>query len=128
MALVKTTVVCPHCKHPHEELDHTQFNDREKYLHYWNLPFEGEEADAAWAAKQAMTKQQAAYVMPDIQGYISQIDGSWIDSRSKHRTHLKDHGCIEVGNEKQKPLEMPKYDPKLKQTLIEVANEKLRYK
>src|ERR1700741_404986 len=47
-----------------------------------------------------MTRQiTAPYVMADIQPYKSMIDGSMIESRSKHRTHLKDHGMIEVGNE-----------------------------
>lgn len=65
-------------------------------------------------------------VAADIQPYRSMIDGSWITSRSQHRSHLRDHGCIEVGNEKQKtpgPLTAP---PGLKDTLIRVANEKLR--
>lgn len=39
-------------------------------------------------------------VMPDIAPYRSQIDGSIIASRSAHREHLRQHGCIEVGNEK----------------------------
>lgn len=42
-------------------------------------------------------------IIPDIQPYISQIDGSVIQSRSRHRTHLRDNGCIEIGNEKVKP-------------------------
>lgn len=67
----------------------------------------------------------APYVAPDIQPYRSMIDGSVIESRSRHREHLKAHGCIEVGNEKlsSKPLSPP---PGLKETLIQVANEKLR--
>jgi hypothetical protein len=69
------------------------------------------------------------HVMPDIQPYQSMIDGSIIHSRSQHRRHLKDHGCIEVGNDssvlkpQRKPLESP---PGLKETLIRVVNEKLR--
>lgn len=64
----------------------------------------------------------------DIQPYQSMIDGSIISSRSKHRLHLKQHGCVEVGNDSslhkpRKPLESP---PGLKETLIQVANEKLR--
>lgn len=43
------------------------------------------------------------HVMPDISPYISQIDGSEITSRSKHREHLNAHGCIEIGNEKVTP-------------------------
>lgn len=74
-------------------------DDREYYLYYWNLPFEGPEADAAWEAKQKMTRQFAPTVISDIGGYISQVDGSWIDSRSKHRNHLKQHNMIELGND-----------------------------
>ena len=67
----------------------------------------------------------APLVHGDIQPYISQIDGREITSRSKHREHLKAHGCIEVGNEKvsPKPITPPSG---LKETLIEVANAKLR--
>jgi hypothetical protein len=43
---------------------------------------------------------RAHLVMPDIQPYKSMIDGSTITSRSIHRDHLRQHNCIEVGNEK----------------------------
>lgn len=46
---------------------------------------------------------QAPMVMPDIQPYRSTIDGSLIESRSTHRAHLREHNCIEVGNERPKP-------------------------
>lgn len=46
---------------------------------------------------------ESAMVMPDIQPYTSMIDGSQITSRSRHREHLRDHGCIEVGNERITP-------------------------
>lgn len=64
-------------------------------------------------------------VVGDIQPYQSMVTGEWITSRSRHREHLKDHGCIEVGNEKvtPKPITAP---PGLKETLIRVTNEKLR--
>jgi len=41
----------------------------------------------------------SAYVMPDIQPYTSMVDGSLITSRSQHRAHLKQHNCVEVGND-----------------------------
>lgn len=44
----------------------------------------------------------APMVMNDIDPYRSMITGEMIMSRSQHRTHLKDHNCIEVGNEIQK--------------------------
>ncbi len=70
-------------------------------------------------------KQRAHLVMNDIEPYISQIDGSLIGSRSKHRTHLRDHHCIEIGNEMhhmkhQKPLESPSG---LKETIIRAVDE-----
>ena len=66
------------------------------------------------------------YVMPDIQPYQSQIDGSFIQSRSTHRTHLKDNGCIEVGNDWKPPKRGPLESPgDLKRTIIDVFNSKL---
>jgi len=41
----------------------------------------------------------APMVIGDIQPYQSQIDGSMISSRSQHRSHLRQHGCVEIGNE-----------------------------
>lgn len=38
-------------------------------------------------------------VIGDIQPYVSMADGTLITSRSKHREHLKAHGCIEVGDQ-----------------------------
>jgi hypothetical protein len=82
-----------------------------------------------WAADEYLhpESKQTHHVMPDIQPYQSQIDGSYITSRSQHRSHLKQHGCFEIGNEtkyitKSAPLTPP---PGLKQKLIEVANAKL---
>ena len=130
MALVKMTVTCPHCKISHEEYDPAQMDDREKYLAYWNLPFEGPEADAAWKEKANMTIREAPRVMSDIGGYISQVDGSWIDSRSKHRDHLKRHGMVELGNDvinKQKSVEIDKRSQEQrKRTIAEITHAKLR--
>lgn len=68
------------------------------------------------------------FVMGDIKPYTSMIDGSRITSRSQHRAHLKSHNCIEIGNEVKhlKPFR-PAPPPGLKETIIRVANEKLRY-
>lgn len=41
----------------------------------------------------------AHYVMPDIQPYQSMQTGEMINSRSQHRSHLKQHGLVEIGNE-----------------------------
>lgn len=63
-------------------------------------------------------------VMKDIQPYKSMIDGSEITSRSRHREHLRDHGCIEVGNDSslaRKP-ESPKPPPGLKDHIIRAVN------
>lgn len=49
-------------------------------------------------------------IVPDIQPYKSMITGERIRSRSHHRDHLRDHGCIEVGNEKP---QAPKATPRL---------------
>jgi hypothetical protein len=60
-------------------------------------------------------------VMPDIKPYKSMIDGSLINSRSKHRVHLRDHDCIEVGNEKME-RKRPKL-PSAKEDVIRAAHQ-----
>lgn len=69
----------------------------------------------------------APFVATDIQPYKSMVTGEMINSRSQHRSHLKQHGLIEVGNEtkhlKPKPVTPP---PGLKQKLIEVVNQTTR--
>jgi len=68
----------------------------------------------------------AAMVATDIQPYQSQITGEMITSRSHHRAHLKQHGMVEVGNEKMEAPKKLAPPPGLKDTLIRVANEKLK--
>lgn len=58
-------------------------------------------------------------IMGDIRPYKSVIDGSEITSRSRHREHLQQHGCIEVGNEKPKPIPPPREAPGLKDAVIQ---------
>ncbi len=130
--LVKIKVTCPHCKVEHEEYDQSQFDDREKYLSYWNLPFEGEEADQAWRQKQAMTVKEAPMVIPDIEGHISMADGTWVSSRSKHRENLKRNNCVELGNDvpmQQKVHEFSRKDQEArKRQIAEIAYSKLNYR
>lgn len=46
-------------------------------------------------------------IVPDIQPYKSMITGERITSRSHHRSHLRAHNCIEVGNEKMETVTNP---------------------
>jgi len=130
MALVKITVTCNHCKVDHEEYDATQYDDKEKYLAYWNIPFNTPEAEEAWQAKLNMTPKEAPMVMSDIPGHISMADGTWVDSRSKHRENLKRNGCIELGNDvpmQQKKPEMSRQSQEArKRQIAELAYAKLR--
>lgn len=43
------------------------------------------------------------FVMGDIQPYKSMVTGEMIMGRRQHREHLRQHGVIEVGNEKLTP-------------------------
>lgn len=74
-----------------------------------------------------MTRQIVApMVSTDIPPYRSMVTGEMITSRSQHRAHLKQHGVIEVGNEKIAPRKSTIGNaPGLKETLIEVVNAKL---
>jgi len=132
MALVKVTVTCVHCKVAHEEYDTTQYDDKEHYLSYWNIPFDTPEAEKAWQDKLGMTPKEAPTVMSDITGHISMADGTWVDSRSKHRENLKRNGCIELGNDvplQQKAPEMSKKSQEeRKRQIAELTYAKLNYR
>lgn len=75
-------------------------------------------------------RKTSGQVMPDIAPYKSMIDGTIIGSRSVHREHLRQHGCVEIGNDSSlhhepRPLKSP---PGLKEKLIQAAHQHLRSK
>lgn len=79
------------------------------------------EVSADWTPE----PQHDYHIMPDIQPYQSMIDGREIASRSRHREHLRDHGCVEVGNDSslkkpRPPLQSP---PGLKEKIIRAVNQ-----
>jgi hypothetical protein len=76
--------------------------DKEKYLEFWTPTLGATEALESWERKLELLRlpPKSNHIISDIQPYVSMADGSVITSRSKHREHLKAHGCIEVGNEK----------------------------
>jgi hypothetical protein len=132
MTIVMKKCICHLCKSEYEEADRSQMSDKEYYLTFWHYELGTPEAEEAWKQKQSMTKREAPMVASDISGYISQVDGSWIESRSKHRDHLKRHGMIELGNDvptKTKDIEISrKSQEQRKRAIAEVAYEKLRYR
>ena len=67
-------------------------------------------------------------IIPDIKPYKSTITGETITSRSRHRSHLRQHNCIEVGNEKMQPNRMPDV-PGRKEAIIQAMKKHgaLRY-
>jgi len=50
-------------------------------------------------ADHKMSDLPSPMVMRDIQPYKNMIDGRMITSRSEHRALLKQHNCVEVGND-----------------------------
>ena len=70
-------------------------------------------------------------VMPDIEPYQSMIDGTIIKSRAQHRSHLRAHGCVEVGNEvgrtptERKPV--PDFNPEGRRELLQAQVNQLSH-
>ena len=132
MAIVKVHKCCPLCKSDYVEVDQNQLSDKEKYLMYWNYELGTPEAEAAWKEKESMTVKQAPMVIPDIEGHISMADGSWVDSRSKHRENLKRNGCVELGNDvpmQRKEAQIStKSQEARKRQIAELAYAKLNYR
>lgn len=101
MAVIKT--LCDQCgKVISEKIVKT---DKEKYLEFWTPTLGEAEALDSWKRKLEMMRlpPKTTQIISDIQPYMSQIDGSLITSRSRHKAHLKEHGCVEVGNESMEP-------------------------
>lgn len=65
-------------------------------------------------------------IINDNTCYKSQLTGEMITSRRQHRTHLKEHGCIEVGNENPYNKRHDDSDTSLKQTIIEASRTTLK--
>jgi hypothetical protein len=129
--IVNVKHTCKLCNSEYETTDRKQMSDKEYYLTFWNFELGSPEAEQAWKEKEAMTYREAPMVMSDIQPYISQVDGSVIESRSTHRSHLKQHRMIELGNEvpmQHKQADMStKSKQARKQAIAEQVYEKLRY-
>ena len=123
--------ICPNCGF--SEGNHVakkQQSDKEFYLEFWGFTLGTPEAEEAWKQKEEMTRREAPMVMSDIEGYVSQVDGTWIKSRSHHRSHLKQHRMIELGNDvpkEHKKIELSrKSNEERKRQIAEMAYAKLR--
>lgn len=68
---------------------------------------------------------EAPFIVGDIAPYRSMITGEVIPGRRQHREHLRQHGCIEVGNEKLAPKrETPIRRDDIRRDLAEVMASK----
>ena len=124
-------MLCPKCgwsEGNHIELK--KQTDEEFFLEWWTPTIGEEAAKASWLDKVAMKTRQAPTVISDIQGHISMADGTYIDSRSKHRENLKRNHCVEIGNDvpmQQKVHEISRKDQESrKRQIAELTYEKLR--
>ena len=125
-------MLCPKCGYSEGNHIETKKSDKDHYLEFWGFTLGSPEAEQAWQEKEKMTYREAPMVMSDIEGYISQVDGSWIKSRSHHRSHLKQHRMIELGNDvpmQHKPVDMStKSKEARKRNIAEQVYQKLSYK
>ena len=126
-------MVCPNCGY--SEGNHVakkQQTEEEFFIEWWTPTVGLEEAKRSWVEKQENKRRETSMVMSDIEGYISQVDGTWIKSRSHHRDHLKQHKMIELGNDvpmQRKPAEISKKSQEArKRQIAELAYAKLNYR
>ena len=130
--IVNIKHTCKLCNSVYETPDRTKMSDKEYYLTFWNYELGSEEAEQAWKEKETMTRRDAPMVMSDIQPYISQVDGSVIESRSKHKAHLRQHKMIELGNDvptQHKPAELSRKSQEArKRQIAELTYAKLNYR
>ena len=124
-------ITCPSCNQEIKIVETKKQTDKDFYLEWWTPTLGAKEALKSWEEKQLNVRLAAPRVMSDIGGYQSQVDGSWIDSRSKHRDHLKRHNMVELGNDvptQQKEVTMSTKDNReRKEHIARQVYEKLRY-
>jgi hypothetical protein len=125
--------MCPNCGY--SEGNHVakkRQTEEEFFIEWWTPTVGLEEAKRSWLEKQENKRRETAMVMSDIDGYTSQVDGTWIKSRSHHRDHLKQHRMIELGNDvpmQRKPAEIStKSQEARKRQIAELAYAKLNYR
>ena len=125
--------MCPNCGW--SEGNHVakkQQTEEEFFIEWWTPTVGLEEAKRSWLEKQENKRRETSMVMSDIEGYISQVDGTWIKSRSHHRDHLKQHRMIELGNDvpmQRKTAEISKKSQEArKRQIAELAYAKLNYR
>ena len=123
-------MICPNCGYNAKAHVKAVQSDEDFFLEWWTPTIGLEAAKASWLDKVAMKTRQAPTVISDIQGHISMADGTYIDSRSKHRENLKRNNCIEIGNDvpmQQKVHEISRKDQEArKRQIAELTYEKLR--
>ena len=78
--------------------------------------------DGTMVEKIRQRRVDSHYVIEDIKPYKSMIDGTIISSRSKHRQHLKQNNCIEVGNERMENTPQRAVDSRRQVLREQVAN------
>ena len=64
--------------------------------------------------------RRGPYVVPDIEPFISPIDGKVVSGRVQKRDHMKRHDVEELGDQKAKPhkfVEMPRAGPDVAEEL-----------
>ena len=124
-------MICPKCGYT-DQIEAKKQTEEEFYLEWWTPTLGAEAAKESWKEKQQSIGRETAMVMSDIQPYISQVDGSVIESRSKHKAHLKQHRMIELGNDVPKQHQQVDMSTKSKearkQHLAEQVYQKLNYR
>jgi hypothetical protein len=125
-------MICPQCGYTEGNHVKAKQSDKDHYLEFWGFTLGTPEAEQAWKEKQEMTVREAPMVMSDIEGYVSQVDGTWIKSKSMHRDHLKQHRMIELGNDvplQHKPVEIDRKSQEArKRQIAELTYSKLNYR
>ena len=125
-------MICPKCGYSEGNHVEAKQSDEDFFIEWWTPTIGEEAAKASWLDKVAMKTRAAPTVISDIPGHISMADGSWVDSRSKHRENLKRNGCVELGNDvpmqRKEATISTKSQEARKRQIAELAYAKLNYR
>ena len=102
---------------------------RSRYIYSGGKVIYAQVGDAVLVNELPPVQDAGYYVMPDIAPHKNMYTGEIVNSRSRHREILRDHGLIEIGNE-MKHLNKPRSDelPKgVREELARQVHQRLKY-
>lgn len=100
---------------------------KSRYIYNGGEVIYAEEGGEVVIDKREPVNDAGYFVIDDCKPFKSMIDGRIINSKSQYRNHLRENGCVEIGNDSslKNPVRKPLQSPAgLKEEILKVARQR----